>query len=48
MLAGMAVLTVMTLLLTFFPGWFMSNIFDSAANALVNQQGYIRAVMGGM
>jgi multicomponent Na+:H+ antiporter subunit D len=48
MLAGMAVLTVMTLLLTLFPGWFMGNIFENAARALLNQQGYIRAVMGGM
>ncbi|MDR1376380.1 MAG: NADH:ubiquinone oxidoreductase [Synergistaceae bacterium] len=48
MLTGMAILTVMTLLLTLFPGWFMRNIFDNAAKALLDQQGYIRAVFGGM
>jgi multicomponent Na+:H+ antiporter subunit D len=48
MLAGMTVLTVMILLLTLFPGWFVGNMFDNAANAILNQQGYIRAVMGGM
>ena len=48
MLTGMAILTVMTLLLTFFPGWFMENFFENAVRALLNQQGYIRAVLGGM
>jgi multicomponent Na+:H+ antiporter subunit D len=48
MLAGMAVLTVMILLLSLFPGWFTSNLFENAARALVNQQDYIRAVMGGI
>jgi multicomponent Na+:H+ antiporter subunit D len=48
MLAGMAVLTVMILLITLFPGWFMGNMFENAANALLRQQDYIRAVMGGM
>jgi multicomponent Na+:H+ antiporter subunit D len=48
MLAGMAVLTVMTLLLTLFPGWFTSNLFEKAAEALLNQRGYIHAVLGGM
>ena len=48
MLAGMAVLTVMILLLTLFPGWFTYNIFENAANALVRQEYYIRAVMGGI
>ena len=48
MLAGMAIMTAMILLLTLFPGWFTVNVFDSAANALLRQQEYIRAVMGGM
>ena len=48
MLTGMAILTVMTLLLTFFPGWFMENFFENAVRALLNQQGYIRAVLVGM
>jgi multicomponent Na+:H+ antiporter subunit D len=48
MLTGMMVLTTMTLLLSLFPGWFMSNIFENAARALLDQQGYIRAIMGGM
>jgi len=48
MLAGMAIMTVMILLLTLFPGWFVGNVFDNAANALIRQQDYIRAVMGGI
>jgi multicomponent Na+:H+ antiporter subunit D len=48
MLAGMMVLTVMTLLLSLFPGWFTGNFFENAVDALVNHQNYIRAVMGGM
>lgn len=51
MLTGMAILTVMTLLLTLFPGWFTSNIFENAAKALQDQQGYIQTVLnarGGM
>jgi multicomponent Na+:H+ antiporter subunit D len=48
MLAGMALLTVMTVLLTLFPGWFTSNLFEKAAEALLNQRDYIRAVLGGM
>jgi multicomponent Na+:H+ antiporter subunit D len=48
MLTGMALLTVMILLITLFPGWFNHNLFENAARALLNQQGYVRAVMGGM
>ncbi|MDR1977846.1 MAG: NADH:ubiquinone oxidoreductase [Synergistaceae bacterium] len=48
MLAGMAILTVATLLLTLFPGWFTGNLFENAAQALLNRQGYIHAVLGGM
>jgi multicomponent Na+:H+ antiporter subunit D len=48
MLAGMALLTVMILLITLFPGWFDHNIFENAARALLDRQGYVRAVMGGM
>jgi multicomponent Na+:H+ antiporter subunit D len=48
MLAGMALLTVMILLITLFPGWFTHNLFENAARALVDQQTYVRAVMGGM
>jgi len=48
MLAGMALMTVMILLLTLFPGWFVSNVFENAAQALLDQQGYIRAVLGGI
>ncbi|MDR1874692.1 MAG: NADH:ubiquinone oxidoreductase [Synergistaceae bacterium] len=47
MLTGMMVLTVVTLLLSLFPGWFMNNVFTKAAEALVDHEGYIRAVMGG-
>ena len=48
MLAGMAIMAAMILLLSLFPGWFTTNVFENAAQALLNQQGYIRAVMGGM
>ncbi|MDR1379262.1 MAG: NADH:ubiquinone oxidoreductase [Synergistaceae bacterium] len=48
MLTGMALLTVMILLITLFPGWFNHNLFENAARALLDQQGYVRAVMGGM
>jgi multicomponent Na+:H+ antiporter subunit D len=48
LLAGMALLTAITLLLTFFPGWFTTNLFEKAVVALVDHQTYIRAVMGGM
>jgi multicomponent Na+:H+ antiporter subunit D len=48
MLAGMAVLAAVTLLLTFFPGWFTDNVFEKAAGALLNRQDYIRAVLGGI
>ena len=48
MLAGMAVMTAVILLLTLFPGWFTGNVFDNAANALLRQQDYIRAVMKGI
>ncbi|GHS95990.1 cation:proton antiporter [Synergistales bacterium] len=48
MLAGMAVLTVATLLLTLFPSWFTSNIFEKAAVALADNAAYVRAVMGGI
>ena len=47
MLAGMAVLTVMILLLTLFPAWFTGNLFENAAKALIEPEGYIRAVLGG-
>jgi len=48
MLAGMAVMATMIILLSLFPNWFINNIFSSAANALLQPQDYIRAVMGGM
>ena len=48
MLAGMAVLAVMILLLTLFPSWFVGNVFYDAASAMLRQQDYIRAVLGGM
>lgn len=48
MLTGMALLTFVTLLITFFPSWFTTNFFENAAKALLNQQGYIETVMRGM
>jgi multicomponent Na+:H+ antiporter subunit D len=48
MLAGMAALTLFILLLTLFPSWFTSRLFDNAAHALLNHQGYVSAVMGGV
>jgi multicomponent Na+:H+ antiporter subunit D len=46
MLAGMMILTVMILLLTLFPSWFVGNLIENAANALLHPQNYIHAVMG--
>jgi len=47
MLAGMAVLTVAVLGATLFPSWTLSNLVEPAARALVDQSGYIGAIMGG-
>ncbi|MBL3539556.1 proton-conducting transporter membrane subunit [Aminivibrio sp.] len=47
MLAGMAVLTVAVLGATLFPSWTLSNLVEPAARALVDQGGYIGAIMGG-
>ncbi|HPI98834.1 MAG TPA: NADH:ubiquinone oxidoreductase, partial [Synergistales bacterium] len=48
MLLGMFVLTVAILVLTLFPTWTMANLVEPAAKALVDQAGYIAAVMGGV
>jgi len=48
MLLGMFVLTVAILFLTLFPTWTMANLVEPAAKALVDQAGYIAAVMGGV
>src|SRR6056297_734233 len=47
MIIGMGMLTVAILLLTFFPTWALSNLVEPAAKALVDQAGYIAAIMGG-
>lgn len=47
MLAGMGILTVAVLFLTFFPTWALSHLVEPAAKALVDQAGYIAAIMGG-
>jgi len=47
MLFGMGVLTVAVLVATLFPSWTISNLVEPAAKALVDQAGYIGAVMGG-
>ncbi len=47
MLVGMGILTVAVLLLTFFPTWALSHLVEPAAKALVDQAGYIAAIMGG-
>jgi len=41
------VLTVAVLVATLFPSWTISNLVEPAAKALVDQAGYIGAVMGG-
>ena len=43
----MAVLTVVVLGLTLFPSWSIANLAEPAARALVDQSGYIGAIMGG-
>ncbi len=47
MMVGMGILTVAILLLTFLPGSALSNLVEPAAKALVDQAGYIGAIMGG-
>lgn len=47
MLLGMFSLTLVVLGLSLFPTWSMAHIIEPAAKALVDQAGYIRAVMGG-
>ncbi len=47
MLLGMSVLTIVIVALTLFPGWTLSHLVEPAAKALVDQAGYISAVMGG-
>ena len=47
MLLGMAVLTLVIVVLTLFPGWTLSHLVEPAAKALIDQSGYISAVMGG-
>ena len=47
MLFGMGVLTLAVLGATLFPSWTLSNLVEPAAKALVDQAGYIGAVMGG-
>lgn len=47
MLLGMSLLTIVIIALTLFPGWTLSHLVEPAAKALVDQAGYISAVMGG-
>ncbi len=47
MIMGMAILTLAIVLLTLFPTWVLSNLVEPAAKALVDQGGYIGAIMGG-
>jgi len=47
MLFGMGVLTLAVLGASLFPSWTLSNLVEPAAKALVDQAGYIGAVMGG-
>jgi multicomponent Na+:H+ antiporter subunit D len=43
----MAVLTVAIIGLSLFPTWALSHLVEPAAKALVDQGGFIQAVMGG-
>jgi len=47
MILGMSILTVVIIGLTLFPTWALSHLVEPAAKALVDQAGYIAAVMGG-
>ena len=47
MLLGMVVLTAAILGATLFPSWTLSNLVEPAARALVDQSGYIGAIVGG-
>ena len=48
MLLGMGVLTAAVLIATVFPSWTLANLVEPAVRALVDQTGYIGAVMGGV
>jgi len=47
MLIGMSILTIIIVAITLFPTWTLSHLVEPAAKALVDQAGYISAVMGG-
>jgi len=47
MIIGMFILTSVIVALTLFPTWTLSHLVEPAAKALVDQAGYISAVMGG-
>ena len=47
MLIGMVVLTAAILGASLFPSWTLSNLVEPAARALVDQSGYIGAILGG-
>jgi multicomponent Na+:H+ antiporter subunit D len=47
MLVGMSILTIVVIGLTLLPTWSLANLVEPAAKALVDQAGYISAVMGG-
>lgn len=47
MLIGMVVLTTAILGASLFPSWTLSHLVEPAAKALVDQSGYIGAIMGG-
>jgi multicomponent Na+:H+ antiporter subunit D len=47
MLIGMVVLTAAILGASLFPSWTLSTLVEPAARALVDQSGYIGAILGG-
>jgi len=47
MLVGMSILTIVVIGLTLLPTWSLAHLIEPAAKALVDQAGYISAVMGG-
>ncbi|MCL1875988.1 MAG: NADH:ubiquinone oxidoreductase [Synergistaceae bacterium] len=48
MLCGMGLLSILILFVSFFPNIFVSGVADPSASGLIDQAGYINAVLGGV
>jgi multicomponent Na+:H+ antiporter subunit D len=48
MLCGMGLLSILILFVSFFPNLFVSGVADPSARGLIDQAGYINAILGGV